>query len=69
MGLENCHRFSALDQQRFVLFQVLKRFKDRIEAFPVAGSLTTPPINHQFFRTFSHFRVKVVLDHAEWRFS
>jgi hypothetical protein len=63
---ENGHRHSGLDDQRFVIFQGLEGFNNRMITFPVAGAFSNPAIDDQ---AFGRFRVlHVVFQHAQQGF-
>src|SRR6478672_797995 len=64
MTLEYNHRLSRLHQERFIFLKVFQRLKNGIERFPGARRFPAPPIDDELFRFLSHFRIKIVLDHA-----
>ncbi len=69
MGLEHADRLAGLHQQGLVVVQVGQTFDDLVVAFPVTCRTTDTTVNHQFFRVLGDFRVEVVHQHAQRRFS
>ena len=64
MGFEYADRLAGLDKQSLIHFEILKRLKNGIERFPVAGCLPTTAVDDQVLGTLSHLRIEVILDHA-----
>ncbi|MBV6467860.1 MAG: hypothetical protein PGMFKBFP_03233 [Anaerolineales bacterium] len=62
--LEHDDGFARLHEQRFVRFEILERFEDRVERLPIARGLSAPAVDDEVLRAFRHLGVKVVLDHA-----
>ena len=64
MGLEHTDRLTRLDEQCFVLLEVLKRTYNLIETVPIAGSPTDPTVDNEFGGVFRDLRIQVVHQHA-----
>ena len=69
VGLEHAHRLAGLHQQGFVVIQVGQAFDDLVVALPVARRAANATVDHQFLGVLGHFRVEVVHQHAQRRFS
>ncbi|MNN15137.1 hypothetical protein D3C81_1282330 [compost metagenome] len=69
MGLEHADRLARLHQQGFVFVEVGQALDDLVVALPVTRGTADTAVNHQFFRVFCDFRVEVVHQHAQRRFS
>src|SRR5690606_19916260 len=65
MGGEDADRLAGLDQQGLVVAQGLERLDDRVVALPVARGAADAAVDHQLRGVLGHFRVQVVLEHAE----
>ena len=65
MGAEYADRFAGLDQQGLVFVQTLQGFENLLEAGPVARRAADAAIDDQIVGALGHFRVEIVLDHAE----
>ena len=62
---KDTHRLAGLDQEGLIPFQAFKRADQGVEALPVPGRLSNPPIHDQFFRALRHSRVEVVHEHTQ----
>src|SRR5690606_25815711 len=65
VGGEDADRLAGLHQQGLVVAQGLQRFDDRVVALPVARGPADAAVDHQLRGVLGHFRVQVVLEHAE----
>ena len=65
---QNGNRFSALNHQRFIVVQVQQSPTDIVKRRPIARCLSQTAVYNQIFRTFSHFGIQVVVQHAICRF-
>ncbi len=63
MRAEYANRLARLNQQRLVLFEVLQRREDLIEAIPVTRRAPDAAVHDERMRMLGHFRVQIVLDH------
>ena len=68
MGLENTHRFAALDQQRFVILKAFQGRNDGVIASPITRCFAGSAVNNQVVRLFSYIRIQVVHQHPQRRF-
>jgi hypothetical protein len=68
VGRKDADRLAGLDQQGFVVLEFAQGTQDRVEAFPVARGAADAAVDHQFGGIFRHFRIEVVLQHAEGGF-
>ncbi|MNG91175.1 hypothetical protein D3C79_500820 [compost metagenome] len=65
---EHADRLAGLHQQGFVVFQGFEGGNDLVVTVPITGCAADTAINDQFVWIFSHFRIQVVHQHAQWRF-
>ena len=67
MSSENSHWLARLNEQRLVRFELAEAFQDRIEAFPVPGGLSSPPVYDQVIGVERYLGIQIVLDHSVCR--
>ncbi len=65
---KNAHRPPRLHQQRFVVFERTKRAHNRVECLPASRRAAGAAVHDQLVRLFSHFRVQIVMQHAQGGF-
>ena len=69
MCTEHTNGFSGLNEQSFILFEVLQCADDLVITVPVAGGPPHSAVNDQFRRVFRNIRIQVVHQHAHGCFS
>src|SRR2546427_8966325 len=68
MSFENPDGLSGLDEERFIVLQLLQTVDNCFVTFPVAGGLARPAVDDQLLGFFGDLRVEVVHQHPKGRF-
>ena len=68
VGREDADGLAGLDQQRFLVAEVLELVNDGVETLPVPGRLADAAVDDEILRALGDFGIEVVHQAAEGRF-